>query len=194
MNCNYAFDDCSILNMCSVEIPAPFRDIFKADRLYSPNFIKLNDFSNYLKSNKNIPYRFIPSNFEKNSIRVAKELLAKKSINPLMVRGLNSKIIDYLNEFSEKVKQDFQTIQKSDNITNLKHLFTKSEQKLTREGNIPEDDDLKIMKGYEEFCCLGKKLLISMDEHFWGYKDLIFKELGIIIIPEWDCDKCIFSK
>lgn len=52
---------------------------------------------------------------------------------------------------------------------------------------MPQDDDLKIIAGYFKYDCDENKYLISEDEHFWGYADLILKNFNIYVVKEWEC-------
>jgi hypothetical protein len=188
MNRNYAFDDCSILNMCKIKVPASFELFLNKSELIPDNYSKLINLNNQLINKKCKKFMFIPSNFEKHTIRIAKRMLG--DLNPTMIRGLNSQLIDRLNEFIDSVKDNFQPINKSEEIRDLRDLFIENEKELKKERNLPEDDDLKIMKGYAEFTSEQDKLLISQDEHFWGYKNLIENHLNISIIPEGNCGEC----
>lgn len=76
-------------------------------------------------------------------------------------------------------------------IASIKLFFIRHERKLKKERNLPEDDDLEIIAGYVGYDCSGEKHLISQDEHFWRYKDLISNEFRIIVTEEWNCDKLL---
>ena len=166
-----------------------FESFLNKKELISDNYSKLIALNTQLDNKGCNKFMFIPSNFENIAIKIVKKMLG--DLNPTMVRGLNTQLIDRLNEFTNSVKDKFQPISKVEAIRDLKALFVANKEELKREGNIPEDDDLSIMKGYEEHISDQDKLLISHDEHFWGYKQLIQDHLNIVIIPEWNCDKCV---
>ncbi len=96
-------------------------------------------------------------------------------------------MLDQLSDFYAQILPEFQEITKDNNIGYLKILFTKNVKLLVKEPKIPEDDDLKILSGYCSFQYSGDKHLISEDEHFWGYAELIESNLGIRVVKEWEC-------
>jgi hypothetical protein len=186
----YAFDECSILHLCKIVIPATYTVYFSKEKLTFKNYFKLNALTDKLDHDEIPKYRFEPSNMDKNIIKVADELLAEEG-NQVMILGrvLKAQIIDQLEEFAEDVMIGFKKILKKDNISVIRKLFMDNEKKLKKTTNVPSDDDLKIIAGYCDFDSAGDKHLITEDEHFWGYADLIFKNFNIKIIKEWECDK-----
>lgn len=191
----YSFDDCSILNTCKVEIPKAYRIFVGKDELNSKNFFKLNLLINRLNSLKINKFRFVPSTIKDNIVKVANKLIEDEGINIHRFRNLaysfKAGVIDQLEQFGENIKDNFEEIKKKEDIDFIKTVFTDNEKELKKEGNIPEDDDLMIIAGYVNYKSEGEKYLITEDEHFWGYKDLILNEFNIIITEEWDCHKLI---
>jgi hypothetical protein len=83
-------------------------------------------------------------------------------------------------------------IPKAKDFKHIKDFFKKNERPLkkarqARYTNIPEDDDCQILAGLIGFPASGTKFLVSQDEHFWGYADLILGEYGIQVVKEWEC-------
>lgn len=77
----YAFDDCSILNLCEVEIPNAFRGVIGKNKLTSENFIKLN----LLVSKLDKKFRFVPSTIKNNIVKTARKLIEQERLNiPLL--------------------------------------------------------------------------------------------------------------
>jgi len=187
-NNTYAFDECSILHLCEIKINNAFVNFFSKDKLTHRNHSKLKSFIGKLDFKGISKYRFEPLNLGINIIKFAEELLAKEG-NQITILGqtLKSQITDQLEEFSEDMMINFKKILKDENIGSIKELFINNEKELKRSKNIPEDDDLKVIAGYYNFNCEGKKYLISEDEHFWGYDDLIFDNFNIKIVKEWEC-------
>ncbi len=184
----FAFDECSILNQCEVNIPKSHRIFVGKDFLKPKNSSKLNVMVSKIDSMNFQKYKFTPSNFETNIIKVARELIEEERINVSML-GLTfeAEIIDQLEEFISGINQNYQNINKSENIGEIKTFFINHERELKKERNIPEDDDLMIIAGYDLFETNSKKNLVSADEHFWGYADLIENKYKIFIIKEWEC-------
>lgn len=185
-----AFDECSILHWCEIKIPNSFKMFFDKEKLVHRNFSKLNQLINKLDFEGINKYKFDPSDFESNIIKVANEYLSKEG-NQVTILGVTLKvqILDQLNDFIEKKIADFKSINKNDDIGAVKQVFLDNEKELTKKGNIPEDDDLKIISGFDKFISSGRKFLISEDEHFWGYDDLIEENFNINVIKEWECYK-----
>jgi len=185
----HAFDECSILHLCELKIPNGFTMFFDKDRLVHKHYSKLKTFVNRLDS-KSIPkYRFEPLNISYNIVKAANDLLAAQGEIRMLGMTFKAEIIDQLEEFSEDVMKKFEVILKNEIIDSIKKIFTDNEKKLIKDKNIPGDDDLKIIAGYHDFDSGGKKYLISEDEHFWGYDDLIFNNFNIRVVKEWECHK-----
>lgn len=186
----YSFDDCSIINQCEVKILPAFVSSFGIDKLCSENFKKLKKLSGEL-DNKEIPkYRFIPSNVESNMIKATEKLISQHEIT-FLLDELKENILKQLEDLFKQIVKEYSIIEKADEFSSIQELFIKNERPLKRRGNIPEDDDCKILKALESFECEGIKYIITEDEHFWGYKDMILSELRITAIEEWRCDTII---
>jgi len=186
-NC-YAFDECSILNTCKIVIPGAFVYLFKQKEFFSKNHYKLNKLISALESNEIPKYKFFPGNFDAHILERVEEILAERGVNPLMFDNLRTGLIIQLEEFIQAINTSYQNINKSDDITLIRKIFHDNEKKLKRGSNIPEDDDCKILAGYQKIDCSGIKYLISADEHFWGYDDLIAKNCSINVVSERECD------
>ena len=78
-------------------------------------------------------------------------------------------------------------IVKDKKIDGIKQIFEGNLRELSKKDSIPQDDDLKIIAGYYKYECDGNKYLITEDEHFWGYSDLILKNFNIYVVKEWEC-------
>lgn len=190
MSSMFAFDDCSILHLCKVKIPNAYIKLLGKPSLEHKNFYTLESFQNKLKSKGINKYRFIPSTIEGNIISFADELIQKDKINiHLLPHAFKSEILNELEAFKNSVNYDFEVIKKSEDFEDVKSMFVDNEKELKKEKNIPEDDDCKIIKGYFEYDSEDSKTIISEDEHFWGYEDLIKEKFQIIVIEEWNCDK-----
>lgn len=189
-NDTIAFDECSILHLCEIIIPTSFKKFFSKEKLVHKNFSKLNQLINKLEFGNISKYRFLPLNLETNIIKTANEYLAKEG-NQVLILGsiLKAQILDQLKDFVEDKINDFEKIDKDNNIDSIKKIFLDNEKELKKESNIPEDDDLAILAGFNKFISVGRKFLISEDEHFWGYSDLIKDNCRINVIKEWECHK-----
>lgn len=183
----YAFDDCSILKLCEIKIPNSHQIFFDKKILATKHHSKLKIAIQKLDNYKVHKYRFVPSeNIEQNIIKVANQILEGYNIQ-MLGNMFKSEIVEQLEYFNEKIVEDFEEIPKNDDIDKIKEIFVNSERELTKERNIPEDDDFKIIAGYYKFDCKGNKYLITEDEHFWGYSDLISENFKIYIVEEWKC-------
>jgi hypothetical protein len=189
----YALDECSILHLCKLKIPGGFIKFYDKQNLVHGHYDILKEFISKLDLKKIPKYRFEPSNIKQNALKVANELLIKQG-NQILVLGtmgsvLKAQLIDQLEEFKDTISSEFKTILKKDEINSIKNIFVNNKRELTKESDIPENDDLKIIAGYIDLECESSKYLISDDEHFWGYKDLIKNNFGINVIEEWSCNK-----
>lgn len=183
----YAFDECSILKLCEIKIPKSHQVFFDKNILTAKNYSKLKTAVKKLDDNKLLKFRFVPSsNIQGNIIKVANQILEGYSIQ-MLGNTFKAELIEQLVDFNEKVQKDFKEINKDDDIAKVKEIFVNAKRELKKERNIPEDDDLNIIVGYSKYGCDGNKYLISEDEHFWGYSDLILDKFGINIIKEWEC-------
>ena len=185
-----AFDECSILHLCEIRIPNSFRVFFSKKKLVHRNFSKLNQLINKLEFKGIGKYRFDPLNIESNIIKAANEYLSKEG-SQVMILGevLKAQILDQLDDFIEKKIAGFKTIDKNEDIDAIKQIFLDNEKDLKKQENIPEDDDLKIISGFDKFISSGRKFLVSEDEHYWGYCGLIKDNFNINIMKEWECHK-----
>lgn len=180
----YAFDDCTILHLCEIEIPKAYS--FLGNSLTHPNFKKLKALIEQLESTSIPVFRFVPSNIEYNIIKVANQLIQRAQIN-LLTDVFRAEVVNQIEEFTQSITTKFKEFDKCEEIAAIKAIFTKNERTLKKEQNIPEDDDLSIIAGYINQQSSGKKYFISEDEHFWGYKDIILREFVIHVIEEWNC-------
>lgn len=183
----YSFDDCSILHQANIKIPEGFKKFFDYGSIYHKNFNVLRNLSENLKEKGIKKYRFVPSNIETSIIIAGNELLSKCGNALILGITFKSKVLAQLKEFIDLTIDEFKEIKKDDDIGKIKEIFENNEKELIKERNIPEDDDLKIIAGYCKHECDGKKLLISEDEHFCGYSDIILKNFKIQVIEEWKC-------
>ncbi|MCK5283249.1 MAG: hypothetical protein KAK00_07610 [Nanoarchaeota archaeon] len=183
----YAFDDCSILHQANIEIPEAFKRFFDYDCLHYDNYKKLRNLSENLKKKNVKKHRFIPSNIETSIIKVGNELLSKCGYVQMLGTTFKSKVLIQLKDFVDSTIDGYEEIEKNDNINDAKRIFLVNERELKKGTNIPEDDDFKIIAGYQKYEYGGKKYFITEDEHFWGYSDLILDNFEIHIIEEWRC-------
>jgi hypothetical protein len=183
---SYAFDDCSILHLCHIAIPKTFKIWFESDKICPRNYKTLKQFIDKLKDLGISKYRFVPSNFEANALRMIDDILMNYNVK-LLGDNFKVQVYDQLQEFYETIQGEFIEINKDKNTSQIKDVFIKNELKLSKDGNIPKDDDLSILSGYVLFATKGKKYLISEDEHFWGYGDIILENFNIIITREHTC-------
>ncbi|MBR9677088.1 hypothetical protein GOV04_03035 [Candidatus Woesearchaeota archaeon] len=186
-NNTYSFDDCSIFNLCEINIPNSWSEMFGTNRLRSYNYGKLVRLMASLNQQNIIPYRFIPESekFNSNLIKHANQLLIKTKINPaFMDLVFKKEVIESLKFSFKGVLKVFNTIQKNDNFQNIKQFF---EQNCQVPTNVPNNDDCKIIGGLNSFNCLGNKFFISADNHFRNNCDLIKQEWNITIVPEHEC-------
>jgi hypothetical protein len=172
-----AFDECSILHMFKFKIPPGFVKIYGEYKEHK-NCSKL---LNFIKSKGEKPYRFIPG-LKGNYIHVIKDLVSGE--NSMMGHVFKNEIKKGIEIFWNNLS-DWGEIPRSDNFSDVKQFFIDNEKNLKKEFNIPEDEDCSIIAGYRDY--KGEnKILVSEDEHFWGYKDLIFNKFEITIIEEWN--------
>ena len=125
-------------------------------------------------------------------MKQASELLPFAGIT---IKGVSFKeIVDYLREFFGKLNDRFEAVDKNNDIEELRQFFTKNQRPLKKAVNgysaVPEDDDLSILKAYSNYNA-PKKYIISQDEHFWGYDDLIQQGWNITVTKEWECKRLL---
>lgn len=188
----YAFDECSILHLCKLNIKSAFKIFFQKDFIAHKNFEQLNKLLNYLRDGDKIRARFVPNeNFEHNLFKSYNELLEKEGNVQMLGTTFKKEMLEQLEMFYEELSKEFRDIEKDENIKTIKPFFINNQKPLIKNQKIPEDDDLKIISAYSNYPCNGKKLFISEDEHFWGYSDLIEKEYGFTVVKEWECHKLV---
>lgn len=189
----YSFDECSILHSCSVRIPASDQWKFGKTELKHRNCEKVNTLFAALKQQGMTKYRFIPSlNLEMNLLKTANDLIDATGVQPAFLpKTFRVEIMDQLREFHESLS-DWREIPKAKAFQHIKDFFKKNERPLKKSKNppytnIPGDDDCQILAGLISFSCHGTKFLVSEDEDFWGYADVILTKFGINIVKEWEC-------
>ncbi|MCK5025051.1 MAG: hypothetical protein KAS15_00560 [Nanoarchaeota archaeon] len=186
---SYAFDECSILKLCKIKIPESYRLFFKEDSLIPRNHYILNKIVAALDKKGISKYKFVPGNFEQNAVLHVNQILENKRYQiRILGESFRAQIIDQLEDFYDELHANFKDLEKINSITPIKEIFIQNEKELIKEKNIPEDDDMTIIAAYRDFSCESKKYLISEDEHFWGYKDIILNNFNIHIIRERECE------
>jgi len=180
----FALDDCCIIHSKDIEIPPSYRSFFGGrELLSSKNSSKLNAFILKLHKDNLKPFRFVPSkNLEKNFLKETNERL--RGVNLLMMNPLRMDIISQLKKFMTSL-DSFETIERIGEFDFVKPIFQENEIDLKKNSNIPEPEDCQIIATFQKID--GQKVLISEDEHFWVYADLIKKHFDIQIYPEWNC-------
>ena len=183
----YAFDDSSILKLCTISIPASFQIFFQEKILTARNYHKLKLLIDKLAGNGVPKFRFVPAeNIDDNIIKVANQILEGYNVQ-MLGTVFKVEIIDQLTDFNDQIRKGFREILKDEDVNRIKQIFGNNLRKLSKEDNMPQDDDLKIIAGYYKHACDGNKYLISEDEHFWEYSDLILKNFNIYVVKEWEC-------
>ena len=183
----YAFDDSSILKLCTIRIRASYQIFFPERILTARNYPKLKLLIDKLAKFGYPKFRFVPAeNIEDNIIKVANQILEGYSIQ-MLGTVFKVEIIDQLIEFNGQIRKEFSEIVKDEEIYGIKQTFESNLKELSKEDNMPQDDDLKIIAGYYKYGCDGNKYLITEDEHFWGYSELILKNFNIYVVKEWEC-------
>ena len=183
----YAFDDSSILKLCAIIIPNSFKVFFQKKELTARNYPKLKLLIDKLAMQGIPKFRFVPAkNIDENIIKAANQIL--EGYNIQMLRTVfKVDVIDQLTGFNDQIRKEFLEIIKDEKIDGIKQTFENNLRELSKEDNTPQDDDLKIIIGYYRYECDGNKYLITEDEHFWGYSDLIIKNFNIYVVKEWEC-------
>jgi len=157
------------------------------------NHKRLSNLIHKLRTSGIDKYRFVPGNLEYNTVKVMNEIINDEGLqlHRISIKNLpntfKSEINDQLEQFIDKITTEFKEIEKNKNIKAIKQAFIDNEKKLTREKNIPEDDDLEIISGYVRHAHDGRKKIVSEDEHFWGYAELILNNFDIEVIREREC-------
>ena len=183
----YAFDDSSILKLCTISIPASYQIFFKKKILTARNYPKLKLLIDKLANHSLPKFRFVPAeNIEDNIIKEVNKILEGYNIQ-MLGTVFKVDIIDQLTGFNGQIRKEFLEIIKDEEIDGIKQTFESNLRELSKKDNTPQDDDLKIIAGYYKYECDGNKYLITEDEHFWGYSDLILKNFNIYVVKEWEC-------
>ncbi|MBI4451238.1 hypothetical protein HY642_04645 [Candidatus Woesearchaeota archaeon] len=189
----YSFDENTILHSCRVKIPAAFHWLFQKAELKHKNCDKINILVNALTTQGIAHYRFMPSiHLEQHLLETSVELIEQTDVqHPFLPKTFRVEVMDQLKEFCEQLTC-WEEIQKAAHFIHIKEFFKQNERPLkkakgSRYTNIPEDDDCQILAGLIEHPCTGARFLISHDEHFWGYADLIETQYGVVIVKEWEC-------
>lgn len=188
----YAFDECSILHTCKLNIRGAFKIFFQKEFIAHKNFKQLNLLLEHLRDKNKIRAKFVPNeNFDENLFISYNDLLGKQGNVQMLGASFKKEMLEQLEKFYEGLSKEFINIKKDENISSLKTFFVNNQRLLAKHQKIPEDDDLKIIAAYSNYGCKGKKFFISEDEHFWGYDDLIENKYGFIVVTEWECDKLV---
>lgn len=196
----YSFDDCTILNLCKITVPKAYFIFVGQNKITHKDHEKIDSLITILKKHGIPRYKFIPTTMKDKILYVAGQRIENTGLDLQRIKGFKRNfkafIIDELEKFSSEIDEQFDVIEKDNDIDYLKELFKENERELKKgrekkEKNISEDDDLSILKGLMNKEVEGKKYLISHDEHFWGYKDLIKGNSSIIVIEEWNCNNLI---
>jgi len=183
----YAFDDSSILKLCTISIRASYQIFFPKRILTARNYPKLKLLIDKLAMYGYPKFRFVPAeNIEENIMKVANQILEGYNIQ-MLGTVFKIEIIDQLTDFNDQIRKEFLEIIKDEEIDGIKQTFESNLRELSKKDNTPQDDDLKIIAGYYKYGCGGNKYLITEDEHFWGYSDLILKKFNIYVVKEWEC-------
>ncbi len=186
---SYAFDECSALKLCKIDVPESFQLFFgKVIKPKNHDVIKgLTDALDQQEINRKL---FIPSNLRHNSIKSTNEILTNLGHVQMLGKTFKAEVLKQIEDFCDTLSDNFEFINKSENINSIKQIFINNEREMTRpdKSNIPEDDDLKIISGYKDIKCTGIKYLITEDEHFWGYTDIIQNNFTISVVKEWECN------
>jgi len=181
-----AFDEVSIIHMCELFIDNYHQSFFGKKSLKHRHQTKLKECCDKLNSRQWKKYRFESSTIKDNILSFVNTLIEKEGNQVRFISSLQTMFFDQTEKFLSSINRNFQLIPIDRDIIQLREVFEKNEINLKREKNQPEDSDLHILKGYSLFITEGGKILISFDEHFWGYHELIKGELDINVIPEWN--------
>ncbi|MBU1198889.1 MAG: hypothetical protein KKF46_02985 [Nanoarchaeota archaeon] len=184
----YAFDECSILHQCVIKAPEGFAVYFRGDTLCARYYERLLTLLSQLNSN-NIPkYKFVPSNFQKNIIKVTNQLIKDSGVDLSMLPNTAISVIsDQIEDFRDKIIPSYEDINKCDDIDAVKKIFESGNIGFEIDDDVPGDDDCKIIAGYDKISCEGKKYLISDDKHFKKNWKIINEKYKIGIVPESRC-------
>lgn len=174
-----AFDECTIIHSFAIPVPDAWQGVI-GKSLKHENYDKIKTLLDALKDKGKKPYRFMPSKI--NIVKQAQELIPKGTN---IVHVLGKEITKSIKKFMDELN-DWETIERKTDIDEIKKLFLENEKELKKDPNIPEDEDLEILAGYKYFETNNQKIIISEDEHFWGYHELIRNNLNMHAYPEWN--------
>jgi len=177
-----AFDECSIINSFAIPVPDAWKPAFGAN-IKTKNYSKLNNLLSTLYEKGQKPYRFVPSKI--NIVKQAQGLINGITVMPLvLLKEVKKSIEKFMDELTE-----WNTITRNNSFTHIKKLFEENEQELKKNSNIPEDEDCEIIAGYVSYDSKKQaKVLITNDEHFYGYKELIWDNFLVRVVEEWKAD------
>ena len=182
-----SFDECSVLKLCVVKIPASHKIVFGREILTPKNHNKVKKLIERMKEKSLIPHRFVPSNnTSQHALMVANQLIEQTGVQPIFLNEVFRKEVrNQLGTFIHSLS-NWKEISKGE-ASPVKKVFFSQEKELKKKNNIPEDDDCAIIAGLQKIS--GEKIIVSEDEHFWGYEDLIQETFDIKVVKEWECDK-----
>ena len=174
-----ALDESSILHTFKFKVPPVFQQIL-GQEIKHRNCDKLNNYLDKIFEDGEKPYRFTPG-LSGNVFKVVNELVGGS--NSFMSHALKLEVKKGLQKFREGL-DNWGEIPRNDNCDDILEMFRQNERQLKKNPNIPEIEDCSIIAGYHDFQGDNKKL-VSEDEHFWGYKDLISDTWHIQVKEEW---------
>lgn len=191
-----SFDDCSLIHLCNI-IVSPFAiKILKLsnNKFEFRNHDSLNVLLDTMKSSKITPYRFVPSNIGRNLNKAIIDLYVDKGLpNPVANFMIKADIANSIIHHMSILSSDFININKTNDFQDVKSNFMANQKPLTKTQknptykDVPEDDDCNIIKSLFDYISDEEKFIVSEDEHFWGYKQLIQDSYGIIVYKEELC-------
>ncbi len=185
------FDECSLIHLCKIKLPKSFAKVLNSDAFQFKNRENLELLVEKLSERKVKLCKFEPMNLTINIQKAVSQILDGESGPSFLSSVFEKTISDGLYNSLVYISTNFETIEKSADISSTKEFFKNNERNLKKENNIPEDDDISIMKAFKFFQAKGQKFFVSEDEHFWGYKELIESEFKFKVIEEWLCSSLL---
>lgn len=158
-----AFDECSILHMYKFKVPEAYVKIY-GEEITFKNHKQLTILMGKIKK----PYRFVPG-LGNNVHKAIFELIGGQT--SMMANVFAKEIKNGLQDFLKGLKE-WEEISRNKDCEDVQTIFEDNKQPLKKEPKIPEKEDCEIIAGYRDYEGTNK-ILISEDEHFWGYKRLI---------------------
>jgi hypothetical protein len=162
--------------------------------VYFRNYRKLTNLRKAILHSGRKPYYFQPSEIETSALSASYDLI-EFHINTkeagLLRHNIAKKLLQIVKVELNAILKDFKEIQKSEDFQDLKRYFKENERQLSKDQNLPEDEDFRIMAGFCVFDCKGIKVLISEDEHFWAYEDILKEKCDIRVVKEWECSSLL---